>query len=116
MESGVLMGAQRLIKRCQPALYVENNDPECSKRLAEVLAELNYVGYWSIHPHYNQRNFYYNTVNVWENSVWASNLLCVPKQSAIKFSDAEKFLGENDDWRACLGRMQNNADSGVAGH
>jgi FkbM family methyltransferase len=106
MESMVLAGAKRLIDRCQPVLYVENNEPESSKRIADALGPLNYIAYWSVHPYFDPRNYYSNTVNVWQDIVWAANLLCVPKQSNIAPQGAERFLGENDDWRACVMRMQ----------
>ena len=102
----VLAGARQTIERCQPVLYLENNDLESSKRIAGALGPLNYVAYWSIHPYYDPRNYYANTVNVWPDVVWAANLVCAPRQSSLTFPGAEKFLGENDDWRACIMRMQ----------
>jgi hypothetical protein len=44
--------------------------------------------------------------------VWAANLICVPRQSSIAIPGAEQFLGENDDWRACLMRMQKRQGGG----
>jgi FkbM family methyltransferase len=106
MEPSVLMGAQHLIKGCQPVLYVEVGGPENTKRIAEILTSLNYSAYWSIHPYFDERNYYSNTVNVWPNVVWSSNLICLPKQSTVEYPAAQKFLGDGDDWRACLKRMQ----------
>jgi FkbM family methyltransferase len=106
METMVLAGARQTIERCQPVLYLENNDLESSKRISGALGPLNYVAYWSIHPYYDPRNYYANTVNVWPDVVWAANLICAPRQSSLTFPGAEKFLGENDDWRACIMRMQ----------
>jgi hypothetical protein len=99
------MGAVHAL-RCKPILYIENNESESSKRIADALAPLNYVAYWSIHPYYDPRNYYANTVNVWPEVVWAANLICAPRQSSVTFPGAEKFLGEGDDWRACVMRMQ----------
>ena len=106
METMVLAGARQTFERCQPILYIENNEAESSKRIAEALGPLNYVAYWSIHPYYDARNYYANTVNVWPEVVWAANLVCAPKQSNFNLPGAEKFLGANDDWRACVMRMQ----------
>jgi FkbM family methyltransferase len=112
METMVLAGAQQTIERCQPVLYLENNDRESSQRIAGALGPLNYIAYWSIHPYYDPRNYFSNTVNVWPDVVWAANLICVPRQSSIAIPGAEQFLGENDDWRACLMRMQKRQGGG----
>ena len=106
METMVLNGARQTIERCQPLLYLENNDLESSRRIAAALDQMNYVAYWSIHPYYNPRNYYSNSDNVWPDVVWASNLVCAPRQSTLTFPGAEKFMGANDDWRACVMRMQ----------
>ncbi len=108
MEPSVLMGAQHLIKGCQPVLYVEIGGPDNAKRIAEILTSLNYSAYWSIHPYFDERNYYSNAINVWPNVVWSSNIICLPKNSTAEFPAAQKFLGEGDDWRACLRRMQSS--------
>lgn len=109
MEPQVLAGAQKLIERCRPLLYVENNEPGASKRLSEVLGGLGYAAWWSIFPYFDQRNFYSNTVNVWENVVPAANLLCAPKEAKLDLAGHEPFEGEADDWKACLQRMGSRA-------
>jgi FkbM family methyltransferase len=106
MESLVLAGARRLIERCRPVIYVENNDQDTSARLAKMLPELDYAGFWSIHPYYDARNFYSNTVDVWANVVWASNLICAPRNSSFDPQGAQPFLGAEDNWHACVQRMQ----------
>ena len=80
MEPQVLAGAQALIDRCRPVLYVENNEPGASKRLSEELDRLGYAALWSIFPYFDQRNFYSNPVNIWENVVPAANLLWLPRK------------------------------------
>ena len=101
MESLVLAGARRLIETCKPVIYVENNDQETSARLAKMLPEPDYVGFWSIHPYFDARNYYSNTVDVWQNVVWASNLICAPRQSSFNSMGAQPFLGAEDNWHAC---------------
>jgi FkbM family methyltransferase len=105
MEPSVLLGARQTIKRCQPVLYVEIGGKENTKTIADFLSTQNYTAYWSIHPYFDERNYYSNTVNVWPNVVWSSNIICLPKKSAAEFPEAQRFLGEGDDWRACLNRM-----------
>ena len=106
METLVLAGARRLIETCKPVIYVENNDQETSARLAKMLPEIGYAGYWSIHPYYDARNFYSNTVDVWPNVVWASNLICAPLQAKFDPLGAQPFLGAEDTWHAAVQRMQ----------
>ena len=87
-------------------LYVENNEPGASKRLSEELDRLGYAAWWSIFPYFDQRNFYSNPVNIWENVVPAANLLCAPKEANLSLGGHEPFLGAADDWRSCLQRMK----------
>jgi FkbM family methyltransferase len=105
MEPQVLDGARELIARCRPLLYVENNEPEASKPLSQRLTALGYTAHWSIFPHFDPNNFYANTVNIWPNVVPSANLICVPKDATVDLSDHEPFLGENDNWRACVQRV-----------
>jgi hypothetical protein len=106
METLVLAGAKRLIETCKPVIYVENNDQETSARLAKMLPELDNVAFWSIHPYFDARNYYSNIVDVWPNVVWASNLICAPRQSSFNSMGAQPFLGAEDNWQACVQRMQ----------
>jgi len=105
MEPQVLRGAQSLIARCRPYLYVENNEPEASKRLAPILAELGYTAWWSVSAYYDPRNFYSNSDNVWPNVVPSANMLCTPKEMNIAPSGHQPFLGADDSWQACIQRM-----------
>jgi len=105
MEPQVLSGGQALIKRCRPMLYVENNEPGASKRLHKILDALGYKAWWSIFPYFDSRNFYSNTTDVWPNVVPAANLLCSPREANLVPGDLEPFLGEDDDWKACIQRL-----------
>jgi FkbM family methyltransferase len=106
MEAAVIAGAKRLIERYRPLLYVENNDREGSKRMARRLAEIGYAGYWSIHPYYDPTNFCGNPVNIWQEFMPSVNLFCVPKEMKFDPGDFEPFLGEDDDWGACIQRVR----------
>ena len=105
MEPQVLSGARTLIERHRPFLYLENNEPGASQRLSAVLDSYGYTAWWSIFPYYDARNFYFNTLNIWENVVPASNLICAPKELNLQISNHEPFLGADDDWKACLQRI-----------
>jgi FkbM family methyltransferase len=106
MEPEVISGARKLIERYRPLLYVENERPGSSKWMSGVLSELGYAAWWSIFPYFDARNFYSNTVNVWEKYMPAVNLLCAPKEVNLDVSDHEPFLGENDDWKSCVQRVR----------
>lgn len=105
MEPQVLNGGKALIERCRPLIYVENNEPDASKRLSKVLDAIGYTAWWSIFPYYDSRNFFSNTVDVWQNVVPSSNMLCAPKEANLVLGGLEPFLGEGDDWKACVQRL-----------
>jgi len=105
MEPQVMDGARETIARCRPLLYVENNEPGASKPLARRLDALGYAARWSMFPYFDPTNFYANTVNIWPNALPPANLICAPKGLDVDLADHEPFLGENDDWRACLQRV-----------
>jgi hypothetical protein len=84
MELQVLQGAAQTIKTCRPLLFVENDRPQNSAALTELLRSLDYRLYVHSEPLYNPRNFFGNTQNVFED--WrAINLLCVPDESPRRF-------------------------------
>jgi FkbM family methyltransferase len=112
MEPQVLAGAKDLIARCRPLLYVENNEAGASQRLYPLLETLGYQAWWSIFTYYDARNFYSNTVNVWENVVPSCNMLCVPKEANFVLPSHEPFLGPEDDWKNCIARMNARAKQG----
>ncbi|HZP76353.1 MAG TPA: FkbM family methyltransferase [Pseudolabrys sp.] len=104
MEDKVLDGAQALIKRCRPLIYLENNEAGASERLAKALDKINYQAWWSISPHYEQNNFYSNFENFWPNVVPATNLICAPKEANLQIG-LDPFTGPKDDWKASLQRV-----------
>jgi FkbM family methyltransferase len=109
MEPQVLNGAQELIGRCRPLLYVENNEPGASRRLSKILRAQGYTAWWSIFPYFDPNNFYSNTENIWQNVVPSANMLCAPKEANLDLADHEPFLGEDDDWKACWRRVASRA-------
>jgi FkbM family methyltransferase len=121
MEPQVLNGARALVKRFRPFLYLENNEQGASQRLSAVLDSYGYTAWWSIHPYFDARNFYSNTVNVWERVVPSANLICAPKELNLQIANHEPFLGAQDDWMKCLQRAnsrtaQRAAATNGAGH
>ena len=109
MEAQVLTGAARTIQACQPILYVENDRPGASKKLAPLLKQLGYHAYWSIFTYFDRHNFYCNSEDIWPNHAPAANLLCFSTRSNASIPQAEPFLGEADDWQSAMGRMRKRA-------
>lgn len=109
MEEQTLNGARELITRCRPYLYVENNSAESSKKLSRLLDTFGYRGWWSMYWYFDPKNFYANPVNSFENVMPSANLLCVPREINLELLGHQPFLGENDDWKACLMRTSGAA-------
>ncbi len=76
MELSVLKGGTGMIEKCNPFIYLENNDPSKSFALIKYIKTLGYTIYWHFSPFYNPDNFYRNKSNVFENIVDA-NMFCV---------------------------------------
>lgn len=92
-ESEVLRGADVMINRDRPFLYVENDRVPKSRELLQLLADLGYRSYWHMPLFHNPANFagrekpfhacglveaghadYYDSVG------FATNMLCIPKE------------------------------------
>ena len=76
MELDVLRGATDTIRRCRPALYVENNQKDKSAALVGFLRSMGYRLYWHLAPFYNPANYYGNPENVIPLGV-DRNMLCL---------------------------------------
>jgi FkbM family methyltransferase len=80
MELDVLKGAEKTIRRCRPALYVENEKPDLSEPLLRAIIDLGYVAYWHIVPLFSPDNFRRNPTNVFADIVCINNL-CFPAEA-----------------------------------
>lgn len=69
MESEVLAGAEQLIARFRPLLYLENDRIEKSEALIRRLDALGYDLYWNLPPLYNPANFYGVAENIYPRIV-----------------------------------------------
>jgi FkbM family methyltransferase len=56
MEAEVLVGAERLIRRTKPFLYVENDRRSKSSHLLKVMFDLNYRVFWHIPPYVSKEH------------------------------------------------------------
>jgi len=76
MELDVLRGANRLIGRYRPIIYVENDRKDKSDELVRHLHSLDYKMYWHRPYYYNPDNFFHNPENVFPNT-GSLNMICV---------------------------------------
>ncbi len=80
MELDVLRGGRRLIARCRPLLYVENDRLEKSKALIEHLMGEGYRLWWHIPPLYNPANFFGVGEDIYP-TIHSINMFCMPKEA-----------------------------------
>jgi len=88
MELAVLKGADGLIRRFQPALYVENDRADRSDDLIRHVASLGYDLYWHRTPLFNPKNFLNNPQNVFGDTI-TQNMFCVPRSWGARMQHFE---------------------------
>ena len=79
MELKVLKGAESLIEKFHPIIYVEANPGEKRPPLLAWIREHGYKIYPHVVPFYNPENFFRNPENIFGSCV-SVNVLCVPAQ------------------------------------
>lgn len=94
MESEVINGAKRFIKKFKPFLYIENDRQEKSKALIELIQSLGYKLYWHLPRLFNQDNFFKNQNNIFGNIV-SVNMLCIHKSQDIKVDKMIEITDSN---------------------
>jgi FkbM family methyltransferase len=75
-ELAVLRGAQALICRLRPILFVENNNPANADALIQHIRDLEYTPYWFCTERFQRDN--YNRVG-WKVAGHDTNMVCVPE-------------------------------------
>lgn len=106
MEAKVLGGGRKLIARDTPVIFVENNVPERSAGLINLLGELGYRCWWHIAEYYNPDNYYRNSTNLFSGvSRPEINLLCLHGSAQAEVDDLVPVSGPADTWQAALARQ-----------
>ena len=103
MESLVLAGAKRLIEKCRPVIYVENNDQEpraarqdaAGDRLCRLLVDPSLLRRAEFLLQHRRR--------LAERGVGLQPDLRAEEREPL---GAQPFLGAEDNWHACVQRMQ----------
>lgn len=79
MELAVLKGAERIIRECQPGLYLENNPGPDQDALIRYVQGLGYDVWWHYAPHFNHDNVNgAEALDDHEKTVVSYNILCLP--------------------------------------
>jgi len=91
MELDVLRGADQLLQRYRPFLYVENDRADKSAPLIRHLRILEYRLYWKRAPLFNPNNFFDNPDNIFPN-IACLNLLAVPLSRPVEVEGMTEVL------------------------
>ena len=94
MESEVLKGSKKIIKKFKPFLYIENDRQEKSKELIELVKSLDYKLYWHLPRLYNEDNYLKNKTNIFGNIV-SVNMLCIHKDLKINVEKMTEIKDSN---------------------
>jgi len=79
MELDVLRGADGLLRRLRPMLYVENDRVDLSRELILHLRGLDYRLYWHLPPLFNPDNFFHESEDLFPDAV-SVNMLAIPRE------------------------------------
>lgn len=82
MEINVLKGAQKIINRDRPILYVENNRPNSKQKLIDFILDLNYDLWWHLPFLFTKENYFNNPKNIFNRNYCSHNMLCFPKEAS----------------------------------
>jgi FkbM family methyltransferase len=92
MEEGVIRGAEQLIKRHRPALYVENDRIPQSESLIRLIQSMGYKLFWHLPPLLNPSNYFANDANIFNGMNYVSvNMVCIPKEIDIEMADLKEI-------------------------
>jgi FkbM family methyltransferase len=101
MEGEVIAGAEALIRRCRPALYVENDRLVKSPALIRQLFGLDYRLYWHLPPMFNPRNYWGVGENIFGNMV-SINMLGLPRSIPQQVVDMREITSPDENWQRGL--------------
>lgn len=88
-EQKVLEGARGTVKRCRPVIYLENDRPQNSRSLIELLWSMDYEMWWHRPLLYRPDNFRGNAENIY-GEVGSLNMLAAPKEMRLNVDGAER--------------------------
>ena len=98
MESEVIGGAERTIRRHRPLLYLENDRAENSTALIQQLFDLDYRLYWHFPPLFNPDNYFQARQNEF-GEIISINMLGVPRESPLTMNRFREITDAENSWR-----------------
>ncbi|MEO2022776.1 MAG: FkbM family methyltransferase [Pirellulaceae bacterium] len=99
MELSVLQGAEQLIGRCRPTMYIENDREDRSVALIEYIQELGYRLFWHLPPMFREDNYFRNPENIFGRIV-SVNMLCVHQDNDCQVTGLREIEGPHSKWQA----------------
>jgi FkbM family methyltransferase len=106
MELDVLRGAARMVERCRPLIFAENERSDRSGPLLDLLIDLGYDCYWMINQLYAPDNFFGESENVF-GDVGGGDVLCVHRSRGLTIGGLDR-AGPGDSFEAALERAKRN--------
>ncbi len=94
-EADAVRGAEGLIAKHRPVLYVENDRVTKSRELIELIQALNYQAWWHTPHYFNPANFAGNAENIY-GRVISVNMLCIPVERTAHVPNLKQVDGT--DW------------------
>ncbi len=95
MELDVLKGAEEVLKRDKPILYVENDRQDKQKELIEWLLAADYRLFWHLPPLFTPKNFRQCLDNIF-GAVVSINMFCIPAARPATITGLPEILAEGD--------------------
>ena len=89
-ELDVLAGAETIVSRARPVLYVENDRVDLSQALIEWLWARDYRLWWHVPLLFNPDNFFGNTVNHYPR-IGSFNMLGLPRERHLPVTELEEI-------------------------
>lgn len=114
MEAAVIGGAEALIRRHRPILYVENDRKAKSAALIERLFGLGYALHWDLPPLDNPRNYRGAARRLFPD-VRSINMLGTLPEHGVAAPEASRIRAPGDWWRDERGPVDPVRDDPLAG-
>jgi FkbM family methyltransferase len=106
-EQEVLRSAGKLIEKCRPILYFENDDRASSPELLDHVMRQRYELYWHPAPIFEQNNFFGNPTNHWApNNVVSFMVLGIPGERREQYRVQLQKIGSKDAWWDAVIKLQ----------